>query len=240
MISMLLMCAVVIIAIIYTIKYTIPKYKNSKGSFLKLLLLGGLILIVIYVLFFSFITFSFKYGSISNYFAIKKYKGQGEINVKNYIKSKYKVDPTIKDIDVEYNDCNSTICFGPHEPNGNVEAIITINEKNVYVVINAKKDNIDGYDDYQLKEIKNDLLSYFKNNISSDIYDCDISYCDEEETNCHETINKLYDNNLDEIEQYMKRLKIYSNTDLNFEDEDKIRRLFKDNIDIEIITKKHQ
>ena len=131
----------------------------------------------------------------------EQYKKQGKINAINYVNEKYGFNAKVKSVKEEVN-CSSVWGCMDSSPSGDVIVKLNANEKDFLVYITGKEESIDAYDDYQMDEIEKDLIAFFKNNISIDLYDYNLSFNSK-------GIKEYYDNNLETMLSYMMGLELY-------------------------------
>lgn len=155
------------------------------------------------------------YSSSENKLA-KQYRKQGEINAVNYVKTKYGFNAKIKSVQEEKN-CNALWGCLDSSPNGNVIVKLNANKKDFFVYVTGKEESINASDDYQIDKIEKDLISFFENNISINLYDYKLDFNSK-------GIKEYYDNNLEVILPYIMRLELYyiGDNDLNALNLDKV------------------
>ena len=131
----------------------------------------------------------------------KQYKEQGKINALAYIKSKYGFDAKVKNVKNEIDCNNSWKCINSN-PTGNVIVKMNANNKDFKVYTTGTKESTEATDDYQLEEIKNGFIDFFKSNINLELYDYKIKLN-------AESVKELYNNNLNDMSKYIDNIELY-------------------------------
>ena len=131
----------------------------------------------------------------------KEYKKRGEINAINYVKEKYNFNAKVKSV-VEETNCSSVWGCLDSSPNGNVIVKFNANNKDFYVYVTGKYKTNEAIDDYQFKEIEDDFVNFFKNNINLNLYDYKLEFNSR-------GIREYYNNDLDSIVSYISKIELY-------------------------------
>ena len=131
----------------------------------------------------------------------KQYKKQGEINAINYIKEKYGIDAKVKKVKEEVECNNSWNCMQAN-PTGNVTVKMISNKKEFNVYVTGTEESNDASDDYQIDNIKEDIIQHLKDNISLELYDYDISFNTK-------YIKELYSDNINVMAKYIDDIELY-------------------------------
>ena len=139
----------------------------------------------------------------------KQYREQGEINALNYVNEKYGFNAKVKSVEEE-EICNALWGCMDSSPNGNVIVKLNANGKDFFVYVTGEEVSTDAYDDYQMDDIEKDLIDFFKDNISIDLYDYKLSFSSK-------GIKEYYDGNLEAMLSYISGLELYyvGENDLN-------------------------
>lgn len=139
----------------------------------------------------------------------KQYRKQGEINALNYVNKKYGFNAKVKSVKEE-EICSSLWGCMNSSPNGNVIVKLNANDKDFFVYVTGEEASTDAYDDYQMDDIEKDLIDFFKDNISIDLYDYKLSFSSN-------GIKEYYDGNLEAMLSYISGLELYyvGENDLN-------------------------
>ncbi len=139
----------------------------------------------------------------------KQYREQGRINALNYVNEKYGFDVKVKSVKEE-KICSSVWGCMDSSPSGNVIVKLNANGKDFSVYVTGEEASVDAYDNYQMDYIEKDLIDFFKNNISIDLYDYKLSFNSN-------GIKEYYDGNLEAMLSYISGLELYyvGENDLN-------------------------
>lgn len=131
----------------------------------------------------------------------KQYREQGRINALNYVNEKYGFDVKVKSVKEE-KICSSVWGCMDSSPSGNVIVKLNANGKDFSVYVTGEEASVDAYDNYQMDYIEKDLIDFFKNNISIDLYDYKLSFNSN-------GIKEYYDGNLEVMLSYISSLELY-------------------------------
>ena len=132
---------------------------------------------------------------------VKQYKEQGKINAINYVKEKYGFDAKIKSIKAEKKCDEKDGCF-LSRPSGNVIVKMNYNKKTFNVYVTGINESNEATDDYQLDDIKNDIIELLKTSINLELYDYKLNLNSN-------GIKELYDNNLNDMSKYIDSIDLY-------------------------------
>ena len=133
---------------------------------------------------------------------VDSYKQQGRKNAINYIKNKYGFVPEIKSVNKE-EECSSVWGVLNCDQTNYVNVKATANGKDFTIFINGDEVNINGKDDYQFDEIKEDIVNYYKNKFSYNIEDYYLKLN-------VVGINEYYNHEVDKALSYITKLELYS------------------------------
>lgn len=138
-----------------------------------------------------------------------QYRKQGEINAINYIYKKYGFKAKVKSVKERFN-CSSLWGCIESTPNGRVVVKLNANKKDFFVYVTGEEESLDASDTYQMDEIENAFINFFKDNIPLNLYDYKMDFNTE-------GITKYYNNNLEEFLIYLDAMELYyiGENDLN-------------------------
>lgn len=164
----------------------------------------------------------------------KQYEKQGKEYAINYVKEKYGFNAKVKSAKT-IRSCNAVWGCFDSSPSGTVEVMLKANKKTFSVnVMGLDEDNIKMADNYQHEEIKKDLINYFKDNIPLDLYQYNIDDI--------ELITEYYDNNLEDMLQYIGNVELYyiGDNNLSMLDLYRIENFWKNDCTLKLINFKSQ
>lgn len=157
----------------------------------------------------KYITITLLIGLIAFMFAgcgASEYEIQGKENAKKYIEEKYGFEPTVKSVTSQRTN-NSPVPFvGTTSDTGFVYVKMEYNDESFYVFISGMSQNTDGRDNYQIKEIEDDVIKMVNDKVSGVIHvDCFFGNAKESvEDPYYGMLPIKYDgNNLIEVLHYM-------------------------------------
>ncbi len=129
---------------------------------------------------------------------MEKLKTQASLNALNYIKNKYNFSAKVISTEIEKEDTGPVINFQP-KPTKYVFVNCEYNKKSFQVYIRGDEVTIDGVDNYQFMEIKNDIIKLINSKTGLEAYSSNIKY-GKIASNPNGLIKELYTkNNLNEI-----------------------------------------